>query len=345
MKDILQRSGIARTSLTLGIAAFGALVGAAVSAPVYVLLGPAVAVSLAGLAGVPVAIDTRFRDICFLVLGLAVGAGFDQGALGTMLRWPVAFVGVAVLTWATMASCRAVLVRGFGFSRSAGLLAGAPGHLSFVIAMAEETGTDVVRVALVQSVRLLALTLVVPFVGLALGMDMTGSLVPQGAQWGLLTLAGLAAVAWAVATGLKRLRAPAPLLIGAMLTAGAFQLTGVQTGVMPAWLSLPAYLTLGALIGTRFAGVHPRVLWRNLGAGCAITAVAVVFAALAAVIAAMALGMPASHVLVAFSPGGLETMIAMGVVLGVVPGFVAACHITRLMVLSVLLPVMARTGG
>ena len=33
-------------------------------------------------------------------------------------------------------------------------------------------------------------------------------------------------------------------------------------------------------------------------------------------------------------------MIALGAVLAVVPGFVAACHIMRLVVLSVLLPAM-----
>jgi len=55
---------------------------------------------------------------------------------------------------------------------------------------------------------------------------------------------------------------------------------------------------------------------------------------------AWALGMPLAHVLVAFAPGGLETMIALGAVLAVVPGFVAACHIMRLVVLSVLLPAM-----
>jgi uncharacterized membrane protein AbrB (regulator of aidB expression) len=33
-------------------------------------------------------------------------------------------------------------------------------------------------------------------------------------------------------------------------------------------------------------------------------------------------------------------MIAMGAVLGVTPGFVAACHIMRLVVLSLLLPAM-----
>ena len=64
------------------------------------------------------------------------------------------------------------------------------------------------------------------------------------------------------------------------------------------------------------------------------------FAAAAALPVAWALEMPVAHVLVAFSPGGLETMIALGAVLAVVPGFVAACHIMRLVVLSVLLPAM-----
>ena len=37
----------------------------------------------------------------------------------------------------------------------------------------------------------------------------------------------------------------------------------------------------------------------------------------------------------------IPTKDAMGVAMGVIPGFVAACHIARLMVLSVLLPMMA----
>jgi len=48
--------------------------------------------------------------------------------------------------------------------------------------------------------------------------------------------------------------------------------------------------------------------------------------------------MPVAHVVVAFAPGGLETMVAMGVMLGANPGFIVACHIARLLVLSVLVP-------
>jgi uncharacterized membrane protein AbrB (regulator of aidB expression) len=117
-------------------------------------------------------------------------------------------------------------------------------------------------------------------------------------------------------------------------------LTDVAPGVLPEWLILPAFLVLGALIGTRFSGVTMAHLMSGLLAGVAITVVAVGFAGLASLPVAWALEMPVAHVLVAFSPGGLETMIAMGAVLGVVPGFVAACHVARLMVLTVLVPAM-----
>jgi hypothetical protein len=331
-----------RTVATLVVAVAGALLAWAVHAPVYMLTGPAAAVSLAGLAGLRVQIDPRFRDVCFVVLGLTVGAGFSAEALGTMVRWPLAFAVMTALTWATMASCRAVLVRGFGFARHTALLAGAPGHLSFVIAMAESAGRDVARVSLTQSVRLLLLTLVVPFVALAMGVDLDAGMIPDGTGWPIWLLAVLAVGAVLAAKVLGRWGVPAPLLIGAMLVTGVWQLSGVMPGVMPDWLVMPAYVALGALIGTRFSGVTGAALLRNLGAGFAITGVAVLYSSVAAVVVAVLLGMPPSHVLLAFAPGGIETMIAMGVVMGVVPGFVAACHITRLMVLSVLLPLMAR---
>ncbi len=330
--------------MTLAVACLGALLARAVNAPVYVLTGPAAAVSLAGLAGMRVEVHPRFRDVCFVVLGLAVGAGFSAEALGTVVRWPLAFAVIAGLTWATMVACRAVLVRGFGFARDTALLAGAPGHLSFVIAMAEGNGRDVVRISVTQSVRLLLLTLVVPFVALAMGFDLSAVVMAQGQGWPLWVLVVLAALALVAARMFARWAVPAPLLMGAMLVTGVWQLSGVRSGVMPDWLVMPAYVALGALIGTRFAGVTTAALLRNLGAGLAITGVAVVFAGVAALGVAWALGMPQAHVLLAFAPGGLETMIAMGVVMGAVPGFVAACHMTRLMVLSVLLPVMARRG-
>ncbi|MEP5730024.1 MAG: AbrB family transcriptional regulator [Sulfitobacter sp.] len=329
-----------QTLMTLGVGVLGAVVGWALSAPVFMLLGPAVAVSLAGLGGLKVNINTRLRDVCFVVLGLAVGTGFDADALAAMVRWPLAFVVMALVLWAILQTCRALLVRVFGFERRAALLAGAPGHLSFVIAFASDIDADVARISITQSVRLLSLTIVVPFIAVALGVDVGGNIAPQGDPILPVSLVLLTLVAIGVGVIFVRLGVPAPLLMAAMVISGVAHLTGWVPGVLPDWMVLPAYLVLGALIGTRFSGLTFSDLRLGLAAGLSVTGVAVLFAALGAVPLAWVLGMPIAHILVAFAPGGLETMIAMGVVLGVVPGFVAACHIARLLVLTVLLPAM-----
>jgi uncharacterized protein len=328
------------TLMTLAVGGVGALVFWWLNAPVYMLLGPVIAVSLLGLGGVRTSVDPRLRDACFVVLGIAVGAGFNHDAVNAMVRWPLAFVFMTGVIWGIMAVCRWMLSRHFGFDARSALLASAPGHLSFVMAIASDGGSDVARISITQSVRLLALTIVVPFAALAMGVDMTGSIAPPGAGMGILSIVLLVAGAVVVGLIFSKLSVPAPLLMGAMVVSAIAHLTQLETGVLPGWLTLIAYLVLGSLIGTRFSGMTPARFASGLGAGLAITGVAMGLAGLGAVPVAWALGMPLGHVLVAFAPGGLETMIALGAVLAVVPGFVAACHIMRLVVLSVMLPAM-----
>ncbi|MEX3315267.1 AbrB family transcriptional regulator [Sulfitobacter sp. PS-8MA] len=328
------------TPLTLAVGGAGALLFWWLNAPVYMLLGPVIAVSIVSLAGLRTGVDARLRDACFIVLGLAVGAGFNHDAVNAMVRWPLAFVFMTGVIWGIMVVCRGMLARFFGFDARSALLAAAPGHLSFVMAVASEGGSDVARISITQSVRLLALTIVVPFAALLMGVDMTGQITPAGAGVGPLAIVALVAAAVLVGLLFKRLSIPAPLLMGAMVVSAIAHLTRLETGVLPQWLTIFAYLVLGSLIGSRFSGMTLARLKSGLGAGLAITGVAVGLAGLGAVPVAWALGMPLGHVLVAFAPGGLETMIALGAVLAVVPGFVAACHIMRLVVLSVLLPAM-----
>ena len=79
-------SNILTTILTLVIGASGAGLGWLLNAPIYMLLGPAVLVSLAGLAGARMGIALSLRNGCFVIIGLSVGAGFDHNAVDAMLR-------------------------------------------------------------------------------------------------------------------------------------------------------------------------------------------------------------------------------------------------------------------
>ena len=63
-----------------------------------------------------------------------------------------------------------------------------------------------------------------------------------------------------------------------------------------------------------------------------------------AVLAHWLTGMDLIAVLIAFAPGGLETMAAMSVVLGIDPTFVASHHVARLLMLTVIVPIFVLRG-
>ncbi|MCF6232206.1 MAG: AbrB family transcriptional regulator [Rhodobacteraceae bacterium] len=333
------------TLLTLCVGLGGAGIGWFMSMPAAFLIGPALAVSLAGLAGLSMGITGGLRNLVMVALGLGIGAGFDASASAAILRWPLAFVVQGLTLVLALYLGRWMLNRWFGFDRKSAVLAVVPGHLSLVIAMASEAGMDTQRVILVQSLRLLSLIVLVPFAALMLGYEMQAGVLPGGVPmlWG--HLAGLALVGVGAAWGFARAGIPAPLLLGPMVVSAVGHISGLTPGTVPDWIMSLAFVGMGAMLGTRFSGLSVATLRSGLLAGLASAGLAVILTVLSALPVAMMLNMPAAHVLAAFSPGGLETMIALGVAMGASPGFVAACHIMRLLVLGALLPLFLRSAS
>lgn len=335
---MLSKISLLPTLLTLAFSAMGAGVATLLSIPAAVLVGPALMVSLAGLAGFNLAIHPRLRDVAFVVLGVGIGTAFNESAGAAVLRWPLAILALGISLWISMVLCSRLLSQRFGFDASSATLASTPGHLSFVMSIATSENKDVAQIGLVQSIRLLALTLIVPLVALVLGFPFSAVASLGGAPMALPTLAILALLGACVGLIMQRLRLPAPLLLGGMTVSGASHVTGLAPGSVPPVLLVPAFLVLGGLIGTRFSGITWSQFRNAAGAGFAVTLVASAVAALAALPVAWALEMPLVTVLAAFAPGGVETMIALGAALGFDPSFVAACHIMRLVILTFLIP-------
>ncbi len=333
------------TVTTLCVGLCGAIVGWALSVPAAFLIGPAVAVALASVAGLRMGISDRLRDICLMTLGLGVGAGFDPATGTAIIRWPLAFAVLAVVLVVSLQIIRTVLERGFGFDRKSAILAAIPGHLSLVLGIATSSGLDVGRIALVQTIRLLALTVIVPFAALAMGYEMQASVMPTGTPLAWGHLGALALTGLTLALALKRLGLPAPMLLGPMIASAAGHMSELTPGTLPDWIMMAAFIALGTLIGSRFSGMTAPMVRSGLIAGLVSTCIAICMATLAALLVAAALNMPGAQVMVAFAPGGLETMIALGAVMGASPGFVAACHVMRLLILSALLPLFLRSRG
>lgn len=332
------RSSLVVTGQTLILGGIGAWIATLIGAPIAVLTGPAVLVALAALAGLKTGIDSSMRDIAFLIIGVGIGSGVDTDATQAMLRWPLAFAVLGIMLWATLWICARVLERGFGLSRRSAYLAAAPGHLSFVISLSSALDLDTTRIVVIQSVRLLVLTLTVPIIAMVFGYELTDQITPPGIPitWrhlGLLLIIGVI-----IGYIFDRIGLPAALLIGGMTASSLGHSTGLTPGILHPWLTYLGLMTVGTLIGARFDGITKGALLQSLAAGLTATMITTAMAILAALPVAYTLGLDPTHVLIAFAPGGLETMIAMGVVLGANPGFVAACHVARLLFLTFLIP-------
>lgn len=329
---------LAALALALGAGAAGAIAAGAVGMPAPLITGPSVFVAIAGLAGLRFAFPDLLRDAAFVVLGLVIGAGVTPQALAAARQWPASFALLSVAVVAIMLASGAGLARWHGFDRASGLLAAAPGHLSYVMALAAATGRDVSRIAIVQSIRLLALTLLVPLaVSASTGAPPMQVAAPGMATPPLLLLAGAGAAA---GLALARLSVPAAMLVGAMAISAIAHAAGMVAGGIPAWWSVPALVLLGVLIGSRFSGVALAELRRCAAAGLFATALAAALSAVFSLAAALATGLPVSLLLVCFAPGGLETMTAIALMTGADPAIVAAHHVFRMVLLTLLLPAM-----
>ena len=331
---------------TLGIALGGAAVASAVGVPAAALLGATLAVTLAVALRFDARVPAPLRDLGFATIGVTLGVGITPDFLADLARFPVSLGALAVTVLATIVAGRLVLRHRFAVERDTATLAMSPGALSYTLALATAEGAghrDVTAITVIQSLRLLLITLLLPpVVSLADGTVPATAAAPVVPALALPISALLVALAWAVGIGCRALRLPAPFLVSGVLVSGIGHGFGWLEGRPAASLTFLGFAIAGAVIGSRFASVTGHALRRHLAAGAAAAALALTVSGVAAVAVARHLGLPFGQVWVAFAPGGVEAMSAMALALDYDPVYVATHHIFRLVLLMALLPVLLR---
>ena len=333
-------AGFKPTVLALFLGILGTLAAHLISLPAPFLTGPALTVSLACIFGLDCTVPTWLRDICFILIGIGMGAGITPQVLDAAARWPVALL-VLLLSLILILQVGSLILRArYGFDRVSAILASSPGHLSYVLGLSADTGADVQKVSIVQSLRILLLTILVPIAFVLIGGGSLPEITAVNANMPWLHIAVILLLSVCAGWVLKRLRIPAAYLVGGMVVSGLFHASSMATGHLPEPLTLSAFVVMGTLIGSRFSGITPKALGSSLVAGLLTAGVSVGISIAGSIIVAELLGLPINHVLIAFAPGGVETMAAMAVLLQVDPSFVAVHHIARLLFLTALVPIL-----
>jgi membrane AbrB-like protein len=218
-----------------------------------------------------------------------------------------------------------------------------PGHLSLVMSIVVKQNSnsdETTRIALIMGVRVLILTILLP-IGAMVGGTLPASMENSGPTidlWQLIILTIICVTGGAI---LQILRVPGGLVLGVILVSLAGKLAGYYQGVLPDPLTGLAFITMGALIGSRMSKITWIELRRNALAGLTVAAISVGLATGTAFLVGRYMQMPFGLIWLGLAPGGLEAMAALGLAFGYDSAFIAAHHTWRLLILGIAIPAFA----
>ncbi|MGV8832500.1 MAG: AbrB family transcriptional regulator [Devosia sp.] len=323
--------------VTLLVSALGGSVANLLGMPAGWLMGGALAVAIASMAGLPMVMPDRLRDVSFLLIGMSMGASVAPDSLALIASWPVTIAALALELMVIVAATGWVLARVFKLDTGTAYLSAFPGHLSFVLGIASSGVGNARQIVIIQVIRIMMLTICVPIGTLFLPIAHFAPVVRSDyLDIGQLLL--LAAGCVAVGLVFVKLRMPAGFVLGAMAAATAAKLAGLYSAAMPVPLVTLTFVLTGALIGSRFAGISRRELLTAAKGGLVATGVTVAIVSVVAFLASLIVDMPYGQIWLGLAPGALEGMGALGIALGYDTAFVAAHHVLRLLMLTLAIP-------
>ena len=281
------------------------------------------------------------RWLAFIMLGYLIGSTASATFLGSLSLWLPSLVVTFVSA--------AVLLRLSDLSAEEAVLCSLPGALPFAIAASEDLGLRSEVVAMYQSLRLLSLTLVLPFALMlipqeALPQTAAAPLdagVPGLFSWLLSVppalLIPLSLLVGAGCAGLAALaRIPGALFIGPMAGISVLKIIGVPLPNLPELVLIVSQAALGWLMGTRFDAI-PMRRFASLALACVCGLAAGVAVVIATGLGLIALtSLPARELVLALAPGAIETTTAIALDRDLDALFVSTHQIARMLIIPLM---------
>src|SRR5207247_1262885 len=232
-------------------AASGALFSA-LRAPLPWMIGPLLAMALGKFLGAEVAAPRGGRSAGQLVTACALGLYFSPAIAGEVAAHWYLLVAAAMLAIFLAYGSGWFLMRSAGLDATTALFASVPGGAAEMTILGERFGARADRVVVAQSLRVMIVVVIVPFVFTSLGVHGIDPYRPAQLDVdaaGLLALLVMAAAAGAL---LARVRVPNAWMLGPLAAAIGLTVGGVGLSAMPVGLSNAAQVLLGCALGSGF---------------------------------------------------------------------------------------------
>lgn len=343
-------SSLLRTLATLLLGLAAALLCAWARTPLPWMIGPLLATSLLSVLGVPTRSSPLLRNAGQWVIGCTLGLYFT----------PQVTALVGSLWWAILLAIAWALGLGWLFGRwlharhaariggspegawATTYFAGAIGGASEMTLLAEREGGRSDLVAAAHSVRLVIVTVAIPFAFQYSGLQGLDATLP-GARH--VHAGGLALLAAATAAGawlMARTGRANPWFMGSLLVSMGLTMAGLELSAMPTAASNAAQLLIGVSLGVRFQRefLHAAPRWL-IDVASGTLGMILLCAGFAWLLSLGSRLHPATLVL-GTSPGGIAEMAITAKVLQLGVPVVTAFQVCRLVAVLVLVDPLYR---
>ncbi len=332
-------------TLALVIGSAGGALAAWANLPLAWMIGAMLATTAASAGGLAIAMPVGLRNGFVVVLGIMLGSSFSPEILERLGDWALSLSMLLVYTAAGGGAGYLYFRRLVGYDPITAYFAAMPGGLTEMVLVGGAMGGDSRTISMTHGARILLVVLALPFAfQLVLGYD-PATKPAAGASLAAASLQDLAILAFCGIAGFlaaRAVRLPAAPIVGPMAASAAVHLAGWTSAQPPVELVAAAQIVVGSAIGCRFAGVPFATIARAVLAAAGGTVVLVAVTLLIAMALHAATGLPASALILAFSPGGLAEMSLIAIALSMDAAFVATHHIVRIFLIVVLAPLAFR---
>lgn len=338
---------------TLLLALAAALLCAWLRTPLPWMIGPLLATSIVSVLGAPTRSWPPLRNAAQWVIGSALGLYFTPqvSALVASLWWAIllAVAWALGLGWAFGRWLHGRHAQRLGGSprtlRATTYFAGAIGGASEMTLLAEREQGRSDLVAAAHTVRLVIVTLVIPFAFQWSGLHGIDPSLP-GTR--LLDWRGLAVLAAVTAAGgwlMARTGRANPWFMGALVAAMGLTMAGIELSAMPTVATNAAQLVIGVSLGVRFQREFLTAAPRWLFDVALGTMAMVLLCAVFALVLAWGTGLHPATLVLGTSPGGIAEMAITAKVLQLGVPVVTAFQVCRLVAVLVLVEPLYRRVG
>ncbi len=329
--------------LVVTISVPSAIVADYFSLPLAWFLGPMVAASIGALLGLKIIIPRIVLSSILILLGLYIGNYIDKDLFSQIHEW--IFTSLIMFAYIILSIFLvSVYLQKFSkYEKKTSIFSAAPGALGPLMILAEGQKTDLSHVATSHLIRLIIIVTVFPFFVNSYYEADLGDFVQETLKdQNFANLFILIVCSIILILIFDRLKIPAALLSGTLVTSGFLQISEIATYQISPEIVDYCLLILGASVGCRFSDKTFNEVAKNTFHSFVATLLLVFLGVLAALAASLIIDKNFFTLLLSYCPGGIYEVAVIAIFFNLDPEFVSFHHIIRLLMILFVVPLILK---